>query len=457
MQRAAKTADMGKRHMAADQRRMHQARLTRRLLLAGVAGAAALPLAGRRAAAGITPGKPFAGQEVKVLTVRATQFAAQYKRLTAFTEQTGIKVTYTDVPFAAMREKLTAEMVAGSSDYDVVSVFDVWVPSMTANFLEPLDSRLAARGIDMARYPAAFSNAGRIGEAYYGLPMRCHCQVLFYRRDLFDEVGLAVPRTWDDVIAAGKVLQDKKGIAGVALPYAKNNGQNLMIWYNFLWGAGGDLFDEKGQPAFNSAAGLKATQDYIDLLLRHKVTPPGAAAFTEQDAANSMQLGNAAMLPTWWWIASQFASPASKVRPEQVGYAALPAYGSAPPSTFTNSWIYGINRNSKARDAAMEYLDFISSAEVERSVLLDPAENDVVTCHWTNLRDAEVNARWHGLQAFGAEALKTPRGIRAFAELPQVIEVLAAAMSNAASGSSDVPTAMNGAASQVARIMRHAH
>ena len=36
----------------------------------------------------------FAGQEVKVLAVRASQFSAQEKRAAAFAEQTGAMVTF---------------------------------------------------------------------------------------------------------------------------------------------------------------------------------------------------------------------------------------------------------------------------------------------------------------------------------------------------------------------------
>jgi hypothetical protein len=86
---------------------------------ASLASGAAL-LAPRGARAAITSGKPFAGKSLKVMTVTASQFTAQSKRLPQFTEQTGIAVSYEDVNYFALRERLTAEMVASSGDYDVV-------------------------------------------------------------------------------------------------------------------------------------------------------------------------------------------------------------------------------------------------------------------------------------------------------------------------------------------------
>ena len=40
--------------------------------------------------------------------------------------------------------------------------------------------------------------------------------------------------------------------------YGKTGAQNLMIWFNYLWGMGGDLLDAKGQPAFNSPQAVAA-------------------------------------------------------------------------------------------------------------------------------------------------------------------------------------------------------
>ena len=125
-------------------------------------------IGGAAATAGLwaTPGwgqaqGKFAGQEVKVLSVQATQFAAHAKRAAAFTEQTGAKVTYVYVPFAALRERLTAEMVGGSNDFDVITAMDVWIPPLVDKYLAALDKDIADRKIDLARYPDAFLAAAK--------------------------------------------------------------------------------------------------------------------------------------------------------------------------------------------------------------------------------------------------------------------------------------------------------
>lgn len=431
--------------------------VNRREVLGGAAAIAASGLVGSPSAyAGVTPGKPFAGKEVKILAVQSTQFAAHAKKVAAFADATGIKVTYVYVPFVALRERLTAEMVGGSDDFDLVTAMDVWIPPLVDKYLTPIDKDLAARKIDMKRYPAPFVASGVFPTGTYGLPVRCHIQLLWYRKDLFEKASLQPPKTWDEMVEAAKKVQEQNpGIAGVTIPYGKADGQNLMVWYNFLWGAGGDLFDDKMKPIFNSAAGIKATQDYTDFILKYKVTPAGAASFNESDSSTYFFQGRAGMVPVWWHVYNRLKLPDAGVKAEQVGFVPLPSYPGKGSTTYTNNWIYGLNGKTKNRDAAMEFLDWISSAEIEKSILVDPNENDVVCVHWDNLRDPQVNARFNGMHAIAAKALETTtKAIPNVPEFLPVVDILSAAMSNIVTGGATIPDALNAAAAQATRVIK---
>jgi multiple sugar transport system substrate-binding protein len=435
-------------------------RISRRTFAAGSTALGAsllMPQSGwsqAAALANLTPGKPHAGKEVKILCVVATQFRAHEARAAAFTEATGITVKYTYVPFANMREALTAEMVGGTGGYDMVCVMDQWVPSLV-NLMDGMDEQIKAKKIDLKRYPEAFLKLGQAGGKQLGLPTRAHVQLLFYRKDLFAKHNLQAPKTWDDVVTVSKVLQDKENIAGIALPYGKNNGQNLMVWYNMLWGRGADVFDASGMPTFASEAGLKATQDYIDLLRTHKVAPAAAVSFTEQDAVNSMRGGNSAMVPVWWWVRGGLLDPkVSKLTEDQVGFAPMPSYPGGKPSTYINCWIYAITKGSKNKAAAMEFVTFVTEPSIERDILLDPKESDVVAVQYPSLRDADVNKRFGGMHAFAAEALQNTKVVPYSADWPQMMEALETAMSEAASGAKTVPDAFKAAEAAIRRIVR---
>jgi multiple sugar transport system substrate-binding protein len=407
----------------------------------------------------LKPGKPFAGQTVNVLSVVAPQFSAHEARLAEFEAQTGIKVKYQYVPFASMREKLTAELVAKTDQYDVLSAMDIWGPSLY-NLFDPLNARLADKKIDMtARYPNAHLRAARDGMGngpnYMGLPLRGHVQLLFYRKDIFKQLGLKAPETWDQMVEAGQVIQSKTDLSGVAMYYGKTGGQNLMIWFNYLWGMGADLLDAKGQAAFNSPQAIAATQKYLDVLLKHKVAPPASASFNETDAVNSVAQGKSAMVPVWWWRYAGLTDPkTSTLKPEQIGFTSLPSMPGQANTTYTNTWFYGLNRNSTKKDAAMEYLAWLTQPEIERDLLLDRSKNEVVAVQTSNLINGDVNVRFGGMHVSAAQALKGAKGVPLFAQWPQMSDLLEATINELATGKGDVKLALDNAAQRARRILR---
>lgn len=423
-----------------------------KLLTSGFAIAAVLA-AGQAAAWEATEGKPFAGETVRVLAVTSSQFQAYEARLGAFEDATGIDVVVDYVPFANMREALTAEMIGGSGGYDVVSVMDQWVASMR-NLLQPIGEGIAAQGTDLSDFPKAHMRHGMIDGALYGLPVRGHVQLLFYRADLLEAAGVEPPQTWDDVLAVSAAVQKNSGTAGIALPYGRLNGQNMMVWMNLLWGNGGDLFDEAGAPSFNSDAGVAATQAYIDMLLKHQAAPAGSAVFVEQDAVNSFKQGNSAMLPVWWWVRSQLTDPEqSSLKDDQIGFAAMPRVGASDRTTFTNTWVFGVTEGADNPGAAIEYLGWLTDPALEREVLLDPELNELVSVHFSNLRDPEVNARWGGIHQAAADALETAEGLQFDDDWLRIVEVIETAISGLASGQeTDVRAALDKAAADIVRI-----
>lgn len=398
-----------------------------------------------------TEGRPFEGQTVNVLAVKSSQFEAHEARLAEFEEATGIDVVYDYVPFPNMKEALTTEMVAGG-DYDVVSVMDQWVSSL-AMLMEPIGPGIEAQGTNLSDFPAAHLRHGMLDGELIGLPVRGHVQLMFYRTDLLAEAGVEPPQTWEDMVVAAKAIQENTDASGIALPYGKLNGQNLMVWMNLLWGNGGDLFDADGNAIFNSAEGVAATEIYISYLAE-EIVPAGSAVFVEQDAVNSFKQGNSAMLPVWWWVNSQLTDPEqSTLTADQVGFTALPSVAGADRTTFTNTWIFGVTQESDNKDAATEFLGWLTDPALERDVLLDPELSEVVSVHMSNLTDPEVNARWGGMHQAAADALATAEGTEFGDNWPRIVLILETAISSLAAGEeTDVQAVLDKAAEDIAAI-----
>ena len=421
---------------------------------AGICGAAA---ASETIQYNLLPGKPFEGTTLNILSVVTPQFDGLMLRDGEFTELTGIETEWTFIPFVSLQEKIAAEGLAGVGTYDVVNYLDSWGPS-NSHWLLTIDELMDRDGISMDRYPEAFARSAQFEGQTYGFPLTAHPQLLFYRKDLIPNP----PTTWDELVEIGKQLKESHPeIAPLAL-YFNNDGnrQNLFIWLNFIWAAGGDIFNDDWTAAWTSEEALQATEDYIALHTVHKVTNPNSLAFVEQDARQSFQQGNSAMIPVWWWAYSGFYNPdASTLTKDQVAFTGMPAY-MGRTKTYAISMPFSISTYSKNQGAAWEFLKWLSNPEmdranaIEREVAGKSIVNNVVT-HISSLQDPDVNEANDGIQSAAWESLRESDIMPQIPEWPEVGDILSSAIARAAAGG-DVRELMIEAAEQSDRILKRA-
>ena len=441
-------------------------KLSRRGALSTILGATlAAGLAGSAVAQdmpyNLKPGKPYAGTEINILSVVTPQFDGLMLRDGEFTELTGIETNWTFIPFTALQEKVASVGVAADGSFDVVNYLDSWGPP-NARWLVPIDDWLKRDGISMDRYPAAFAKSAMFEDKTLGFPLRAHAMLMFYREDIFNELGLSAPKSWDDVTAAAeKIRASGKDIEPLALYYHNDgNRQNLFIWLNFLWSAGADVFDENMKPAWATDAGLKATEDYIALHTKLKVTNPASLSFVEQDARQSFMQGKSAMIPVWWWAYSSMINPKSSVlNDSQVAFTGLPTY-QGRSVTYAISMPFSVSQYSKNQEAAWEFMKWLSNPSmdkanaIEREVGGKTIINNVVT-HKANLQDPQVNAANANIQRAAWESLEESDIMPQIPEWPEVGDLLSAAIAEAASGG-DVRELMTEAAERTEKILKRA-
>lgn len=407
-------------------------------------------------------GKPYEGETVKVLSTSGSipQFLAIKRQAEEFTELTGINVQWDYTVWDAWQEKFIAEATTGGGNYDILTYMDSYVVGVR-NYLEPLTALIERDNIDLDDYAPGFVEMVQMGtDEVLGLPFRGHANLLYYNKAVFDELGLTPPQTWDELVETAKIIEKETGMKGLAQPYGGSSGQNIMNWLGMLWSNGSDIFDANNKPIFNNRAGIEATEKYVGFLTKDKIVAPGSVTFSEGDANNEVLQGRAAMNICWSWVYTKYADPAQAI-PEvlnNIALATVPSFEGKPSYTYATSLGASISVDSRHKDAAWEYMKFMTSKEKEKEIVLDksdPAYSTVIAMHNENLLDPEVNAANNGLHEMIFEGLKTSRGLPAIPEWLQIQSILEVAMNKMAAGSA-IERTLDDAAEDIEAVMDRA-
>ena len=130
------------------------------------------------------------------------------------------------------------------SDYDVIAINMPWLGEFAeSGIVRPIDQYIQKTGINpLDFHPSIWSAATWEGKDY-GVPGYCTVELLAARRDLFSDAGLAFPKTFDDVISAGRRFHaPAEGMFGAVWDGAR--GMPIASSFLFFMGA-------CGQPAIS--------------------------------------------------------------------------------------------------------------------------------------------------------------------------------------------------------------
>jgi len=331
------------------------------------------------------PLKPGTGPTGEITIVDDnTNKLFQASTIAAFEAKTGIKVkSYTQGNFNDLHDRYATLFAAQDSSVDVVMTWAGWSAEFgQAGWLQELDS--SAVPSDLIK-PAldAVSWQGKV----YGLPKFSSVQTMFWSKPLFEQAGVdpeKAPETWDEFVTTAKALTTKDRYG-----YACDIGNAAGAYQNFLRALllnGGDMYDADYKPIFNSEQGVQALSNLVDLLQVHKVMDPSSLQITNaSDLGDVFAKGQTGMVFNW---PSQYAvatGKGSNLSAATVGNGLIPGM-SVRSASIDGSEGFAINKFSKNKEAALAWLQFVATGDVQKqmvtqegwfpvsqSVLTDPA------------------------------------------------------------------------------------
>ncbi|MEM7736771.1 MAG: sugar ABC transporter substrate-binding protein [Deinococcota bacterium] len=164
--------------------------------------------------------------------------------------------------------------------------------------LEPLASYIEATDYPVDDYWPSLLEFGIYDEQIYGLPRDIGLEVLYYNKDIFDEVGVSYPDeswTWDDLQAAAEQLTNVTNSGRVIRHALAMEGGKYQLW---VGQNGGSILDDMRNPSrctLAEPAAVEAISYFADMMNSNHAMRDANLGQAGGDAA-VFQSGQAAMI-----------------------------------------------------------------------------------------------------------------------------------------------------------------
>ncbi|MGB8505608.1 ABC transporter substrate-binding protein [Mycobacterium sp.] len=301
------------------------------------------------------------GNTVTIAMVSNSQMTDARELSSKFEEANpGIKLRFITLSENQARAKITASTSMGGKEFDVVMISNYETPQWAANgwLVNLSDYANKTPGYDQNDFIPSLRESLSYEGNMYSVPFYGESSFLMYRKDLFDEAGITVPKqpTWQQVAEWAQKL-DSPDMVGICLRGKPGWGEVLAPLDTVINTFGGRWYDMDWNAQLTSPEVEKAVQFYVDTVKNYG--EPGAATSGFGECATQFSQGRTAM----WYDATSAVSvledPASSTVVGKVGYAMAPMV-EKPNSGWLYTWSLGIPKSSDNKDAAWKFISWMT-------------------------------------------------------------------------------------------------
>jgi multiple sugar transport system substrate-binding protein len=406
------------------------------------------------------------GKTLRIQTIQDPFIDALKEISPKWSEVTGADVTVDGFGYDPLHEKQILSCSQKDSGYDVLFIDGIWVGEFVeAGCIEPVENLVAETDPEIVAlddYVESFK-----GQAYWNNKLQClpiagYWHMLHYRKDLFEEAGLKVPETFDELKEAAKFFaqsSDHPDVAGMAMNFQRGSaaGQQFFEW---IYSAGGKPWESNypgsadayadQTPLFNSAKAVEMIQFFKDMV---PFGPPGVEQFAWDERANAFTQGKVAMINNWSVRTPLFTDPNISKVTDKFGVAMFPHAEGAEAVPPVGGWIMCVNAHSTQKEAAWDFAKWFASPEIHKEFVLmggPPSRHSA-------MQDAEIIAQqpWVPTLYESAKASWSelrPRHAMTF----EMIDALGLQVNRAIIGDASPQEAMDEANERISRMLTRA-
>ncbi|MDN5763559.1 MAG: ABC transporter substrate-binding protein [Microlunatus sp.] len=282
------------------------------------------------------------------------------------------KVQMIDLPDAAdqQRQQLINNAQVKSDQFTVIRIDAVWTAEFAAN--QWVDE-ISRDQFPMEGYLPATIDTVTYFDKLYAVPDATGAGLLFYRKDLLDDVGLEPPTTWAEMKAACDKIKAKPANKNLGC-YAGQFNKYEGLTVNFaeaVASAGGSITTD-GKPTVNTPEAREGLDFLVDGF-KNGTIPKGAITWQEEEGRQAFQGGKLIFLRNWAYVyaLADQTDGSSKVA-GKFDVAPLPGKD-GPGVSMLGGNNFAISSFAKNKGTAVDFITYLNTPEAQKERLLKTA------------------------------------------------------------------------------------
>lgn len=324
----------------------------------------------------------------------ATDYELCEKAVAKWSEKTGNEVKLNRMPqnlddAIPIYQQLFA---AQSSDIDVLYIDVIWL-GMFKDHLLDVTSMIPED--EVKAHFASATDAARLDGKLLAMPFYIDTGLMFYRKDLLEKYGKEPPKTWEEMTATAKEIQDAERKAGnpdmwgYAWQGRSYEGLTCDALEWIASAGGGTIISDDGEVTINSPvteAALTRARGWIGT-----ISPEGVLNYDEENSRALFESGNAVFHRNWPYVWGTSQAEGGKLV-GKVGVSALPLGAEGQKSSGTLGTAYlGVSKYSEKQELAADLLRYMVGSEDQKMRAIEGGYNPTVAALY---EDADVLAEF---------------------------------------------------------------
>ncbi len=299
------------------------------------------------------------------LTGPRYQFAAECMAKEYMRLNPNVTIKVESFPHEEYVNRMAMEVAGKGTTYDLPWIDYKFIGGWAdAGYLLPIDQYLEANAawwsdLQSDVYPTVL-NMYNYKDTWWALPNDGNTELFYYRKDLLEQAGVALPKTWDELLQVAPKLNNPPNQYAVGGNFARFWATDF--WLSIFYSLGKQVWDDNYVPQMDTPEAVQAAELFMKIA---EFAPKEALTWEEADVYEAMgSAGIIAMAPAQWGGAV-LTNPELASLSDKIGVGLVPSIDPEGNQRVLpmGGFGIGINAQTKYPDAAFAFLKWWLSKE----------------------------------------------------------------------------------------------